>query len=455
MKLYLHTALFFILLSPARVFAQAEYPYPSTYAPPEARETAIVGATILTATGPRIENGTIILAGGKIESVGRNLPIPDGADVIDGTGKWVTPGIIDAHSHLGAFSSPAVPSMRNGNEKTGKNTAEVWVEHSIWPQDPGFEAARAGGVTSLAVLPGSANLFGGRTVTLKNVPSVTVQGMKFPGAPYGAKMACGENPIFYAARGNDPFTRMGNMAGFRSAFIEAQAYAAKLKKERARPQTAGDDNAAQKRDLRLETLAGVLLGDIAAHIHCYRADEMAQMIDLSKEFGFKIAAFHHASEAYKIAGLLAAENISAATWGDHWGFKLEAYDGVSANAGALEAAGANAIIHSDSSSLVQRLNIETAIALAAARRAGLSLSSEDAIRWITANPAKTLGIAERTGTLESGKMADIVLWSGDPFSIYSLAEKVFIDGAIVFDRSSADVTGTTDFLLGQPARESL
>jgi imidazolonepropionase-like amidohydrolase len=425
--------------------AQVENAYPSTYAPPAAPATAIVGATILTAAGPRIENGTIILSDGKVSEVGRGLPIPDGATVIDGTGKWVTPGIIDLHSHLGVFSSPGVPSMRNGNEKTGKNTAEVWAEHSIWPQDPGFETARAGGVTTLAVLPGSANLFGGRSVTVKNVPSVTVQGMKFPGAPYGAKMACGENPIFYAARGNDPFTRMGNMAGFRSAFIDAQAYAEKMKKGVEPGQ----------RNLKNETLAGILNGEIAAHIHCYRADEMAQMIDLSKEFGFKIAAFHHASEAYKIADLLAAENIGAATWGDHWGFKLEAYDGVSANVGALEAAGANAIVHSDSSSLVQRLNVEAAIALAAARRTGLNISREDAIRWITANPAKTLGIIERTGTLEAGKMADVVLWSGDPFSIYSLAEKVFIDGAPVFERSDEDREEASDFLLGQPTREQL
>ena len=444
MKRCLYPAIFLSLLASFEASAQTET-YSSTYVPAASKTTAIVGATILTAAGDRVENGTIILSGGKIASVGRDLSIPDGADIVDGIGKWVTPGIIDLHSHLGAFSSPGVPSMRNGNEKTGKNTAEVWVEHSIWPQDPGFEAARAGGVTTLAVLPGSANLFGGRSVTVKNVPSITVQGMKFPGAPYGAKMACGENPIFYASRGNDPFTRMGNMAGFRSAFIDAQGYAAKMKKGVEPGQ----------RNLRNETLAGILNGDIAAHIHCYRADEMAQMIDLSKEFGFKIAAFHHASEAYKIADLLAAENIGAATWGDHWGFKLEAYDGVSANIGALEAAGANAIVHSDSSSLVQRLNVEAAIALAAARRAGLNVTREDAIRWITANPAKTLGISERTGTLEAGKMADVVLWSGDPFSIYTLAEKVFIDGALIFDRADTDHKAASDFLLGQPARERL
>ncbi|OYW83966.1 MAG: amidohydrolase, partial [Hyphomonas sp. 32-62-5] len=252
--------------------AQTNAPYPSTYSPASSPPTAIVGATVLTAEGPVIDQATVFFRDGKIAAIGQGIELPADALVIDGTGKWVTPGIIDIHSHLGVFSSPGVPSMRNGNEKTGKNTAEVWAEHSLWPQDPGFEMARRGGVTTLAILPGSANLFGGRSVTVKNVPSISVQGMKFPDAPYGAKMACGENPIFYAARGNDPFTRMGNMAGFRSAFIDAQAYLEKKQKGES-----------QKTDLRLETLAGILSGEITTHIHCYRADEMMQMIDVARE----------------------------------------------------------------------------------------------------------------------------------------------------------------------------
>lgn len=419
--------------------ADTNVPYPSTYSPEFSPPTAIVGATILTAEGPPLENATIVFRDGKISDIGQGLALPSDVQVIDGTGKWVTPGIIDIHSHLGVFSSPGVPSMRNGNEKTGKNTAEVWAEHSVWPQDPGFEMARRGGVTTLAILPGSANLFGGRSVTVKNVPSISVQGMKFPDAPYGAKMACGENPIFYAARGNDPFTRMGNMAGFRSAFIDAQAYLEKKKK--------GEP---QKTDLRLETLAGILSGEITTHIHCYRADEMMQMIDLSKEFGFKIGAFHHASEAYKIADILAEEEIAVATWADRWGFKLEAYDGVPLNVAALEWAGVHTMLHSDSAVLVQRLNLEAAMARASAQRAGEEISPETAIAWITLNPAETLGIADRTGSLVPGKMADLVVWSTDPFSVYAVAEKVFIDGVKVVDRDAPASEPDSDFLLGQP-----
>lgn len=419
--------------------AAPEDPYPSTYAAKPAPPTAIVGASVLTAEGPVLENTTLLFSDGKVVEIGQGVELPPETVVIDGAGKWVTPGIIDIHSHLGVFSSPGVPSMRNGNEKTGKNTAEVWAEHSIWPQDPGFEMARRGGVTTLAILPGSANLIGGRSVTVKNVSSVSVQGMKFPGAPYGAKMACGENPIVYAARGNDPFTRMGNMAGFRTAFIEAQGYLEKKNKGET-----------QKQDLRLETIAGILSGEITTHIHCYRADEMMQMIDLSKEFGFKIGAFHHASEAYKIADVLAAEGIAVATWADRWGFKLEAYDGVPMNVAALEWAGVHTMLHSDSAVLVQRLNLEAAMAMASADRAGGKISREEAIRWITLNPAKTLGIADRTGSLAPGKMADLVLWSTDPFSVYAVAEKVFIDGVKVVDRDDPQRDPDSDFLLGQP-----
>lgn len=441
------TLLALALVLPASILhAKTDGPYPTTYQPAAAPTTAIVGATLLSAAGPQLDNSVVILQDGKIQALGQDLPIPANAIVIDGKGKWLTPGIIDIHSHLGVFSSPGVPSMRDGNEKTAKNTAEVWAEHSIWPQDPGFEQARKGGVTTIAILPGSANLFGGRSVTIKNVPSVSVQGMKFPAAPYGAKMACGENPINYAARGNDPFTRMGNMAGFRSAFLDAQAYLER--------RNASGNSSNFKPDLKLETLAGILNGEIDAHIHCYRADEMLQMIDLAKEFGFKIKAFHHATEAYKIADILAREQIGIATWADRWGFKLEAYDSVPLNVAAIEWAGVHTMLHSDSATLIQRLNIEAAMAMASAKRVNKTISREEAIRWITLNPAISLGIADRTGSLEPGKMADLVLWSTDPFSVYAVAEKVYIDGVLLIDRAQPATTPESDFLLGQPVLEA-
>ena len=208
-------------------------PFPSTYRPYPAVPTAIVGATVYDGEGSRIANGTVLLADGKVTGVGGSeLAVPAGARVIDAKGKWVTPGIIDVHSHLGDYPSPAVKSNQDGNEMTNPVTAQVWAEHSVWPQDPGFSRALVnGGVTTLQILPGSANLFGGRSVTLKNVPSRTVQGMKFPGAPYGLKMACGENPKrVYGDKGREPSTRMGNIAVDRQTWMKAVEYKRKWDK---------------------------------------------------------------------------------------------------------------------------------------------------------------------------------------------------------------------------------
>ncbi len=425
--------------------------FPSTYAPFPAAPTAIRGATILTATGQRIDNGVIVLQGGKILAVGGpDTAIPDGVTVIDGRGKWVTPGIIDAHSHLGVYPSPGVASRSDGNEAIDPVTANVWAEHSVWPQDPGFNRARAGGVTTLQILPGSANLFGGRSITLRNVPSVTMQGMKMPGAPYGLKMACGENPKrVYGGKSRAPSTAMGNVAGYRRAWIDAADYGRRWDDYRAKI-AKGEKADPPKRDLGLDTLVGVLRGEILVQNHCYRADEMAVMIDVAKEFGYRITMFHHASEAYKVGPLLAKEGICFATWADWAGFKMEAYDGIEANAAIAYRAGACTVIHSDDANITQRLNQEAAIAMAAGNRIGLNITEAEAIAWITANPAKAMGIDGQTGSLVAGKRADVVLWSADPFSIYAQADKVFIDGALIYDRHDSRYQPRSDFELGQP-----
>ena len=294
-------------------------PFPSTYRAIPSGPVAIRNATILTAVGPRIQNGTIVLRDGKIVAMGANVTVPPDARVIDGTGKFVTPGIIDTHSHLGVYAAPGVDANGDGNEMSSPSTPNVWAEHSVWPQDPQFPRALAAGVTTIQILPGSANLFGGRSVVLKVVPSRTVQGMKFPAAKYGLKMACGENPKrVYAQRGL--MTRMGNVAGYRAQWINAEAYRRKWDKW-----LAGDRKGdPPQRDLAMETLAEVLRGNILVHNHCYRADEMAQMIDIAKEFGYTIKSFHHGVEAYKVADMLAANNISASVWSDWGGFKMEA-----------------------------------------------------------------------------------------------------------------------------------
>lgn len=429
--------------------AEGPEAYASRYSPLPSDPVLLTGATILTATGERLRDADLLIRNGRIAAVGQDLQADD-AERVDAAGLWITPGIIDVHSHLGVYPSPSVMAHSDGNEITAPNTAEVWAEHSVWPQDPGFVTALAGGVTALQILPGSANLFGGRSVTLKNVPGRTVQSMKFPGAPYGLKMACGENPKrVYGMKGQAPSTRMGNVAGYRKAWIAAADYLEKLE---ANDSAEGEGESEKPmRDLQLETLAGVLQGEILVHNHCYRAEEMAIMIDIAREFGYEIAAFHHAVEAYKIPDLLAENDICAAVWADWWGFKMEAFDGIRENAALVHDAGACAIVHSDDDYGIQRLNQEAAKIIGAAARVGIEIPPEQAIRWITANPAKALGVAAEVGTLEPGKMADVAVWDGSPFSVYSRVERVYIDGALVFERGNPEVNPVTDFTLGTTA----
>jgi imidazolonepropionase-like amidohydrolase len=410
--------------------------YASTYVPLPSENTVIRNATVFDGDGNKFINYDIYFSDGKISAMGRDLVV-ESAIGIDGTGKYVTPGIIDNHSHMGVYPAPGVRTSSDGNEATSPNTAEVWAEHSVWSQDPQYKLALAGGITTFHVLPGSANLFGGRGVTLKNVSGNTVPDMKFPDAPHSLKMACGENPKrVYSSRG--PSTRMGNVAGYRNAWIGAENHRDRLEKD------------PDHRDIKNETLVGVLDGEILVHNHCYRADEMATMINISQEFGYKVSTFHHGVEAYKIANLLADEGICAALWADWWGFKHEAYDMTIANIAIVDQARGGkgcAIVHSDSASGIQRLNQEAAKALAAGREAGFDISEERAMTWITKNPAKSLGILEQTGTLENGKDADIVIWSGNPFSVYSKAEQVYINGALAFDKTT-NFMPHTDFDLG-------
>jgi imidazolonepropionase-like amidohydrolase len=432
--------------------ASTSAPFASTYVAASAPPTLIHGGTVLTGTGARIDNADVLIENGVIKAVGGNLgaTAAAGARTIDATGKWITPGIIDVHSHLGVYASPGVWATAEGNELTSPVTAEVWAEHSIWPQDPGFQAAREhGGITTLLVLPGSGNLIGGRGVVLKNVPAVTYQAMKFPGAPQSLKMACGENPrrVYGRDKKTAPSTNMGNVAGYRAAFAKATAYRRKWEDWEKKK----DGSAPPDRDLQMETLVGVLKGEILVQNHCYRADEMATMLDVAREFGFKIAAFHHAVEAYKIAPLLVETQTCAAMWADWWGFKLEAFDGIRENIAMVHASDPKrscAIVHSDSEIGIQRLNQEAAKAMAAGNRSGLGITPEEAIRWITANAARAIGVADKTGTLEPGKGGDVVVWSGDPFSVYAQPDYVFVDGVMQADRSHPKAQPDSDFLLG-------
>lgn len=424
-------------------------PFPSRYVPMPSGTTLIQNVTILDGVGGYIESGSILIQDGKIKQLGQSISAPSEAKIIDGKDKWVTPGIIDVHSHLGVYPTPDGDAHADGNEITNPVTAQVWAEHSIWPQDPGFARALAGGVTALQILPGSANLVGGRTVTVKNLPNRIVQDMKFPGAPYGLKMACGENPKRVYGKKGGPGTRMGNVAGYRQTWADTQDYMRKWERY-LKEHEAGKNPKVPKRDLKLDTLAGVLNGEILVHMHCYRADDMGTMLDVMEEFDYHISSFHHAVESYKIADLLAKKNICSSMWADWWGFKMEAYDGINENIPMVHAAGACSIVHSDSDQGIQRLNQEAAKAWADGNRVGLSISQADAWQWLSANPAKSLGIFEQTGSLEVGKNADLVIWSEDPFSTYSRAEHVYIDGALAYDRNTPDTWPVSDFELGQP-----
>jgi imidazolonepropionase-like amidohydrolase len=423
-------------------------PYPSTYKPFTARTTVIRNATIMTADGPTIRGGSVLLRDGKIAAVGATVDAPADAQVIDGSGKVVTPGIIDTHSHLGVYAAPSVQALSDGNEMTNPATPYVWAEHSVWPQDPQFPRALAAGVTTIQILPGSANLIGGRSVVLKVVPSRTVRGMKFPGAKYGLKQACGENPKrVYQNRG--PGTRMGNVYGYRNQYLQAEQYRRRWDKWLA--DRKGDP---PQRDLGLETLAEVLRGNIFVQWHCYTASDMEEAMEVADEFGFKVRSFHHGVEAYKIADLLAEKQIAASIWSDWGGFKMEALDGIRANLPLVHAAGARAVVHSDDGSGMQRLNQDAAKGIAAGKDLGITVTPDEAIKWITINPAWVLGIEDRVGSITAGKNADVVLWSGDPFSIYSRPEKVWVDGALLFDRMDPASTWRTDFELGfTPAPE--
>ena len=433
------------------IVAENYEPFKSTYEPLPPTNTIFRNANIYDGEGNELIDTDLIIKDGKVVAIGIDLPSSSDLKEIDATDKWITPGIIDIHSHMGVYPAPSVKTSSDGNEATSPVTAEVWAEHSIWVQDPQYALALKGGVTTFHVLPGSANLIGGRGVTAKNLQRNTINSMKFPNAPHSLKMACGENPKrVYGNRGQMPSTRMGNAAGYRKSWIKAESYLSKLDEYEAKSEEAKELSYKPTRDLELETLAGVLRDEILVHNHCYRADEMATMIEIAKEFNYKITAFHHAVEAYKIADLLAENNICAALWADWWGFKHEAYDMVQANIAIVDQARNGtgcAIVHSDDEIGIQHLNVEAAKALSAGIKAGYDISKARAMNWITSNPAKAAGIYDQTGSLKVGKNADVVLWSKNPFSIYALAEKVYIDGAIAFDRSSG-LEPSSDFDVG-------
>lgn len=392
----------------------------------EPNETLIRNATLLTVTRGTLENSDILIRRGKIAAIGKGLKASANARVIDAAGKYVMPGIIDAHSH----------SMLDAiNEGSLSVTSMVRTRDALNPTDVDLYRELAGGVTSLNLLHGSANAIGGLNTVVKIKYGQPVEEFIFPGAMPGIKFALGENPK-RASNPNlpgvtrrYPGTRMGVEEVIRDAFTRARDYKKTWDEYRAAVGRREKNLIPPKRDLQLEPLVEVLEGKRYVHSHCYRADEILMLINLADEFGFKIKTFQHVLEGYKVAKEIARHGAGASIFSDFWGYKIEAYDAIPYNAAIMTRAGVVVSINSDSDERARRLNIEAAKAM----RYG-ALTEEQALKLITINPAIQLGIQERVGSLEVGKDADLAIWNGHPLSVYSRVDTTFIDGDVFFDR---------------------
>ncbi|UCE66273.1 MAG: amidohydrolase [Candidatus Zixiibacteriota bacterium] len=389
----------------------------------------IKGGTVITVTKGIVEKGDVLLKDGKIEKVGEDIKPPENFRIIDATGKFIMPGIIYAHSHIGVSSWPGVDAHEDGNEMTDPITPQVRAEDSFNSEDPAILRAVAGGVTAIQTLPGSANLIGGQTVTLKLKPGKSIGEMKIKDIKPGMKMALGENPKrVYGRRNQMPSTRMGNFAMLREWLIKGKEYGEEWKLyERKKEKDKYTET--PERDLRLEALGNIVNGKYLVHVHCYTKDEMLKMIEIADEFGFEIRSFEHTLEGYKIADTLASRNIAACTWTDWWGFKVEAWKGIPHSPGIMASRGVKVVFHSDSGDQIQRLWLD------AAKAVRYGMDRQSAFEALTINPARAIGIDHLTGSIEEGKDADIAIFSGHPFNIYTIVEMTIVDGEIVFDRS--------------------
>jgi imidazolonepropionase-like amidohydrolase len=405
-------------------------------AAPAHHDLVIKNATVMTVTHGNIKNGSIYIKGGKIAAVGEQVNAPADVAVIDAGGKYLTPGIVDSHSHIALDSDV--------NEATSPITPHMLMKDAFDYQDKAIYRALAGGVTTSLLLHGSANMIGGQAIVIKHKYGAGRDEMLFPNAPGSIKFASGENPKrVYGGREQLPSTRMGNFEVQREALVQAQDYMREWDVYNEKVKRGDKDAAAPKHDLKLEALANVLRGKLMVQIHCYRADEMLTEIAMAREFDYKIRGFHHALEAYKVADKIAAENIGIATFSDWWGYKQEAWDAIPWNAVIAMRKGVRVAIKSDSEDYTRRLNQEAAKTM---RYGGAT--EEEALKMITLNAAWIVGVDHRVGSIDVGKDADLVIWDGYPLSSYGVPEKVLIDGEVYFDRSQAGL-GTTHYKEGQ------
>lgn len=388
-------------------------------------ELVIRNAILLTSTHGRIEHGSVYVKDGKIAAFGTDVSAPASAVVIDAGGKYVTPGIIDPHSHMALDEDV--------NEATSPVVPHMMMKDAFDYTDKAIYRALAGGVTSALLLHGSADMIGGQAVVIKTKFGLDRDQMLFPGAPQSIKFASGENPKrVFGEKKQLPSTRMGNFEVMREAFTQARDYMRQWDEYDAKVKKGDKNASAPKKDLKLEALADVLRGKMLVQIHCYRADEFLTEIAIAKEFGYKIRAFHHALEAYKVPDALAQNDIAIATFADWWGYKYEAWDAIPWNAVMAMRRGVRVAIKSDSNDFMRRLNQEAAKTI---RYGGAT--EDEAMRMLTINPAWIMGIDDKTGSIDVGKDADLVLWDGYPLSSYGVPAKVWIDGDIYFDRTQS------------------
>lgn len=386
-----------------------------------ARVTLIKNATILTVANGTIENGSILIRDGKIAAVGANVSAPADAQVIEATGKYVIPGIIDAHSHIASDAT---------NEGAVAVSAMVGIRDVLDPDAVAIYEAAAGGVTTANILHGSANPIGGKNAVIKLRWGTDANGLLLEGAPPGIKFALGENTKRDREPDRYPATRMGVQDVIRQAFLQAREYQRQWQAyEQAR--RAKRPAIPPRRDLKLETLAEILDGKRLVHAHSYRGDEILQLIRLAEEMGFKIATFQHVLEGYKVADEIARHGAGASTFSDWWAYKVEAYDAIPYNAALMTERGVVVSINSDSREEMRHLNQEAGKTV---KWGGLS--ENDALKLVTLNPARQLGVANRVGSIEVGKDADLVVYTNHPLSVYSIVEQTLIDGQVYFDRQA-------------------
>lgn len=394
----------------------------SFVAPTAAQDVAIRGGTVLTITNGTIENGTVLLSDGKIAAVGADVDVPADAEVIDAAGMYVTPGLIDAHSHM---------AMEGGiNESSESVTPEVAV--NVRNDDPTIYRALAGGVTSALLLHGSANTIGGQGAVIKMRWGSPVDDLYFDGAHRIVKFALGENVTRANSDQPDserryPKSRMGVEQTLRWWFTKAKEYQAEWQ-----AYEENEDGLPPRRDLRLDALVDIMNGDLKVHAHSYRGDEILMLMRVAEDFGFRINTFQHVLEGYKVADELAAHGAMASTFADNWAYKVEAYDAIPYNMAIMSDRGVVVSVNSDSGERVRRLYQEAAIGV---KYGGME--ENEALKMVTLNPAMQLGVEDRVGSIEVGKDADIAIFSDHPFAPASRVEKTLVDGEVLFDRSEA------------------